>query len=102
MESIQIKGGNLIEFVERATGNAPSKEEHSNLISNLKKESIQVEKKLKKTKKLQQKVDTEVLSLTARLKGIDEQIAKSQKIVKSFLGGSRKTKKTKTSYRGKK
>jgi capsule polysaccharide export protein KpsE/RkpR len=94
MESIQIKGGNLMEFVERATGSAPSKEEHANLISSLRKEAIEVENKLKKTRKIQKKINTEVLSLTGRLKNIDDQIAKSQKIVQSFLGGrKRKTQK---------
>lgn len=96
MDSIQIKGGNLLEFVERATGNAPSKEEHANLISSLRKEAIEVEKNLKKTRKVQKKINTEVLSLTGRLKSIDDQIAKSQKIVQSFLGGRRR----KTQKRG--
>ena len=100
MESIQ-KGGNLLEIVERVTGNAPSKEEHSSLISSLRKEAIEVEKKLKKTRKYQKKINTEVLSLTGRLKSIDDQIAKSQKIVKSFLGGRRRKTKRRGEFQNK-
>jgi len=99
MEPIQeVKGGDLIEFGARITGYAPSKEEHASLISSLKKQSITVEKELKQKKKLQKKINTDILMLNNQLKNIDDQITKSQKVVRAILGG-RRSKKLRTTKR---
>ena len=87
--SLNQKGGNLVEFVERATGYAPSKEEHAELLTSLKKESVQLEKEIKIKKKQQKKISTDILRLTSQLKGVDSQIHKSKKIVESILGGGK-------------
>jgi septal ring factor EnvC (AmiA/AmiB activator) len=92
-EVVKIQGGNIVEFVGRATGYAPSKEEHTELLTSLKKESVQLEKDIKKKRKQQKKLNTDILRLTSQLKGVDNQIHKSKKIVESILGGKRKTKK---------
>jgi predicted nucleic acid-binding Zn-ribbon protein len=83
-------GENMIEMAKRFIGKAPSKEEHSELVRSLRKEASNVEKKIKKTKKLQEKVNTEVLLLQSRLKGINEQMEKSQRIMNGILGGKRR------------
>jgi hypothetical protein len=95
MEPIrEIKGGNIAEFVGRAAGYAPSKEEHAELLTTLKKESVQIEKELKIKKKQQKKINTDILRLTSQLKGVDSQIQKSKKIVESILGGKRRRRRT--------
>lgn len=90
VNKIRKGGENMIEMTQRFIGKAPSKEEHSELVRSLQKEAINVEKKIKKTKKLQDKLNTKVLLLQSRLKGINEQMAKSQKIVNGILGGKRR------------
>jgi len=91
MEPIrEIKGGNIVEFVGRAAGYAPSKEEHAELLTTLKKESVQIEKEIKHKKKQQKKLGTDILRLTSQLRGVDGQIQKSKKIVESILGGKRR------------
>ncbi len=84
------KGGNIVEFVGRAAGYAPSKEEHAELLTSLKKESVQIEKEIKYKKKQQKKLGTDILRLTSQLRGVDGQIHKSKKIVESILGGKRR------------
>lgn len=81
---------NMFEMTQRLIGKAPSKEQHTELVRSLRKEASHVEKKIKKTKKLQEKVNTEVLLLQSRLKGINEQMEKSQRIVNGILGGRRR------------
>jgi hypothetical protein len=94
MEPIQINktGGNLVEFVGRAAGYAPSKEEHAELLTSLKKESVEIEKEIKIKKKQQKRLSTDILRLTSQLRGVDDQIHKSKKIVESILGGKRRRK----------
>jgi septal ring factor EnvC (AmiA/AmiB activator) len=95
MEPIrEIKGGNIVEFVGRAAGYAPSKEEHAELVTSLKKESVQLEKEIKHKKKQQKKINTDILRLTSRLRSVDGEIQKSKKIVESILGGKRRRKRT--------
>lgn len=90
MAQVIRQGGNIVEFVGRAAGYAPSKEEHVELLTSLKKESVQIEKEIKHKKKQQKRLNTDILRLTSQLRGVDGQIHKSQKIVESILGGKRR------------
>ena len=96
-QSGDYSGGDIMSFVKRATGNAPSKKDHQNLSRKLREELLDTEKEVQKKEKQQKKLKEQVLVLQSKIEFLNGQIEKSEKIAKSVLGGSKRTTKKKRS-----
>jgi len=92
-------GGAFFDTLKRATGYGPSKKDHEKLIRKMKEKILEKEKELKHKEKHEAKIKEDIFVIKTEIDQFNEQIKKSEKVVKSILGGTRKSRKSRTSKR---